>query len=309
MITTIDWCGFRTQDEIPACIEALRACFYPMGDLLTIRPRKSGWMGYTQSSDVCLADMVVGLMAYGGEGQRGWVSVNITGRGCEYIQDWVMADQVLHSLLRFEFRRVDIALTTWKREVTHDIVVAAHAAGQFKGGGKPPEMSMHTSSDPLAGKTVYIGARTSGKYLRCYEKGFEMVKGRASGMNITQIKIDGLGFIPIQDGYRVELELKAKTGLLPVDLIARRDDYFAGAYPFTASLLSAKPQVFSQSKERGPQRDLELALDNIRHQYGSTFFTALAAYHGDMGAVLQKVVGVRHNDVLLEAGVLLVDHG
>jgi hypothetical protein len=54
--------------------------------------------------------------------------------------------------------------------------------------------------------------------------------------------------------------------------------------------------------------DLAAALENCRIQYGATLFTALHAYHGDMGAVWEKILGQCHNQSLLEAGVLLVDH-
>ena len=36
--------------------------------------------------------------------------------------------------------------------------------------------------------------------------------------------------------------------------------------------------------------------------------TALHAYHGDITAVWEKILGDHHNHALLEAGVLLVDH-
>jgi hypothetical protein len=50
------------------------------------------------------------------------------------------------------------------------------------------------------------------------------------------------------------------------------------------------------------------ALANCRAQFGNTLFTALTAFHGDIGAVWDKVVGKDHNRHLVEAGVLLVDH-
>jgi hypothetical protein len=53
---------------------------------------------------------------------------------------------------------------------------------------------------------------------------------------------------------------------------------------------------------------LQAALENIRHQYGSTLFTALAAYQGDVGAVWDKIIGRKHNDALVDLGVLDVEH-
>ena len=61
-------------------------------------------------------------------------------------------------------------------------------------------------------------------------------------------------------------------------------------------------------KERAPQLDLAAALANCRIQFGPTLYTALRAYHGDMTAVWDKVVGDHHAQPLIEAGVLLVDH-
>lgn len=303
MQTTIDWCSFRTQGEVQACIEALRAIYQPMGDLITLKPRKGGWNGFKQAADVCMGDMSLGLMAYGGEAQRGWISVSITGRGCEWCLDWDRADRVLTALPRFEWRRLDIALTVRDGSISHQAVIDAHSAGRFQLGGRPPMLQEITHSDPLAGRTAYIGVRTAGKFLRCYEKGPEMVKGKAPGLHITHV--DG---VPILDIYRVELEWKAKDSALPIDAVLRRDEYFAGAYPFTASLIEAAPQVFVQRRERGPQRDLELALMHIQHQYGKTLFTAMTAYSGDVSAVWSKIVGSQHSDSLLSNGVLLVNH-
>lgn len=61
-------------------------------------------------------------------------------------------------------------------------------------------------------------------------------------------------------------------------------------------------------RERGPQLDLALALEQVRTQYGSTLFTALVAHHGDLGKVMSKIMGNKHNRRLVEAGVLMVDH-
>lgn len=302
-LTKVDWLGFRTRSEIPEALNGLRGVFGPLSDTFHVKQRKNGWMGFDQAADLCLADMKIGQIAYGGESQKGWVRVDLSGRGCEWVADWEEADDSLSRLPGYQTRRVDIALDTFKREVTHDKVVAAHRAGQFATGGKPPSMVKIEPEDPREGKTVYVGKRDQGKFLRAYEKGFELIS--KMGKEIDICAIDG---IPIGDIYRLELELKAKNADLPVDLIDKRDQYFAGAYPYLQSVLDVEPEIFSQSRERGPQRDLEAALQIMRHQYGSTLFTALAAHHGDVGAVWEKIVGVKHNENLLAAGVLLVDH-
>lgn len=301
-LTKIDWFGFRTKGEVPEVIEGLRGSFGSSAYLVKVQHRKSGWMGFKSSANVLVGDMQVGLLAFGGDSQRGNVSVNISGAGCGWIEDWDTAQDAVQSLPDFELRRVDIALDTFKRESSHEQVVQAHRDGLFTLSGRPPNMTRIEPEDSLHGRTAYVGSRENAKFFRAYEKGFEMAKGYPLGSVST---IDG---VPIEDIYRLELELKAKQGPLPVDLIDRRDEYFAGAYPYLQTVIDVKPEIFIQPRERAPQRALEAMLATARHQWGNTLFTALVAHQGDITAVWDKIVGSKHNRALLEAGVLLVDH-
>ena len=305
MQTTVDWVDFRTQADVPVVQDVIREVFYPMDELVTFRRAKAGWNGFQQRVDILMGDMFLGFLAYGGDAQGGWVFVRINGRGCEWCRDWARAEGRLVGLQRFEWRRVDIALTVKDGSITHERVVAAHTAGMFSRGGRPPVMREITHSDPLAGRTAYIGARTAAKFLRCYEKGLEMLKDVPSSFKAMYTHV---GDAPVQDIYRVELEWKAKDAPLPLDAVMRRDEYFAGAYPFTASLIDAVPELYVQRREKGPQRDLEIALMQIRHQYGKTIYTAIQALGGDISALVEKVSASSHNDALLAAGVLLVEH-
>lgn len=301
-LTTIDWLEFRSQSEPMECLEALQAVFGSNGSLLRSTPRKGGWRGFQQSRTVSIGDMHIGLMGFGGESQRGWVSLAITGTGCAWVDDWDSCESELSRLDRCEKRRIDIALDTAKREVTHDKVVAAHRAGMFTTCGKPPSMSRIEPEDPYEGRTVYVGQRDQPKFLRAYEKGYEMAR-KHPGIELSYI--DGK---PIADMYRLELELKPKHQDLPGDLIECRDQYFAGAYPYLQSVLAVEPEIFKMSREKAPQRTLASMLGVLRTQYGNSLFTALAAHGGDVGAVWDKIVGDRHNENLLADGVLLVDH-
>lgn len=259
-------------------------------------------MGFKSALDLCLGDMVVGMMAFGGESQRGSVSVNITGTGCEWLADWDRVQGAVGDLAGYEVRRLDIALDTFKREATHDKVVQAYRDGLFNLGGRPPSMTKIEPEDPYEGRTAYVGSRENAKFFRAYEKGYELARAYPKGA--IRI-IDG---VPIGDIYRLELELKAKQGPLPEDLIDKRDQYFAGAYPYLQTVIEVEPEVFVQPRERSAQTSLEAMLAHVRHQYGSTLYTALMAHQGDIGAVWEKIVGTNHNQNLLDAGVLLVEH-
>jgi DNA relaxase NicK len=260
-------------------------------------------MGFQQASQIVIGDMPLARLDFGGESQRGWVRTEISGKGCEWIEDWE-ALELVESLSSAEVRRLDIALTTWDGEITHERVVQAHTDGQFKTGGRPPDLQQITSTNERAGRTCYVGRRTSDKYFRSYEKGFEMAAKRRGGHEI--VAIDGHA---IEDIYRCELELKADCTPIGWDVIERRDQYFAGAYPFCARVLpDIEADILMRRKERGPQTDLAVALENCRIQFGPTLHTALRAFHGDMTAVWDKIIGDHHSSALLEAGVLLVEH-
>jgi DNA relaxase NicK len=305
--TTIDYLRFRARAEPPEVLKALRPMFGTIGPDLRLRPLERGADGFQQASEVVLGNMAIARMDFGGAAMRGWVRTNMTGKGCEWVQDWQAVEPV-EQLPDSQPRRVDIALTTWDGEVTHEDVVAAHTDGQFCAGGRggrPPELKQITSSDERAGRTCYVGNRKSDKFFRAYEKGFEMVS-KLRGLPGAVTHIDGKR---IEDIYRCELELKSESTDLDWSLIDKRDAYFAGAYPFCARVLpGVESDVFMRRKERAPQMDLQVALENCRIQFGPTIFTALAAYHGDMTAVWDKIIGRQHNEALLAAGVLLVDH-
>lgn len=301
--TTIDYLRFRAQDEPRAVLEAFRPMFGTLGTGLRFSHLPRGSMGFQQASQIVIGDMPVARLDFGGESQRGWVRAEMSGRGCEWVQDWDAAES-LEALGDAQIRRLDIALTTWDGEVTHERVVDAHREGRFICGGRPPELRQITSSDERAGRTCYVGKRTNDKFFRAYEKGFEMAaKVRGPG---TIVSIDGHR---VEDIYRCELELKAEARPIGWDVIERRDQYFAGAYPFCADVLpGVEADILQRRKERAPQMDLAAALENCRIQFGPTLYTALRAYHGDMTTVWDKVIGDHHNEALLQSGVLLVDH-
>jgi DNA relaxase NicK len=302
--TTVDYLRFRAQAEPRDVIEAMRPMFGDtLGAALKFRFLDRGTLGFMHAAQIVIGDMPVARMDYGGESQRGWVRTEMTGKGCEWVQEW----DALHGLEELpsaEPRRLDIALTTWDGEVTHERVVNGHTGGRFKTGGRPPELRQITSSDARAGRTCYVGQRKSDKFFRAYEKGFEMAAKSRFGGTITHYEGHR-----IEDIYRCELELKADSTPIGWDVIERRDQYFAGAYPFCADVLpGVEADILQRRKERAPQTDLQIALANCRLQFGPTLYTALRAYHGDMTAVWDKVIGDHHCQALIEAGVLLVEH-
>ena len=300
--TSIDWFRFRTQANPLEVFEALKPLFPDHARFFNLKHQPRGLLGFQQASLICASDFVIGRMDYGGESQKGWVRVDIPGKGCQ----WMQPDEIgsVEELPDAQIRRLDIALTTWNGEVTHDMVVAAHEAGRFTT-RRPPNLQQILNSD--GGRTCNIGTREkSDKFMRCYEKGFEMVSKMGGNLPGKVTHIEGSR---VEDIYRAEVELKAVSTDIPWDVVERRDQYFAGAYPFCADVLPGiEPDILKRRPEREAQTSLSAALENCRVQFGPTLFTALHAYHGDMTTVWEKISGYGHNQALIEAGVLLVDH-
>ena len=300
--TSIDWFRFRTQANPLEVFEALKPLFPDHARFFNLKHQPRGLLGFQQASLICASDFVIGRMDYGGESQKGWVRVDIPGKGCQ----WMQPDEIgsVEELPDAQIRRLDIALTTWNGEVTHDMVVAAHKAGRFTT-RRPPNLQQILNSD--GGRTCNIGTREkSDKFMRCYEKGFEMVSKMGGNLPGKVTHIEGSR---VEDIYRAEVELKAVSTDIPWDVVERRDQYFAGAYPFCADVLPGiEPDILKRRPEREAQTSLSAALENCRVQFGPTLFTALHAYHGDMTTVWEKIIGYGHNQALIEAGVLLVDH-
>lgn len=301
--TNIDWLRFRTQAEPREVFEALKPAFPDHAKFFNLKPQSKGLLGFQQGALICADDFVIGRMDYGGESQKGWVRVDIPGKGCQWMQPGEIG--AVEALPSAQIRRLDIALTTWAGEIGHDQVVEAHREGRFITSGRPPNLQQILNSD--GGRTCNIGKREkSDKYMRCYEKGHEMLAklgGHLPG-KVTHIENSR-----IEDIYRCEVELKAVTKDIPWEVVERRDHYFAGAYPFCADILpNVDADILKCRPEREAQVSLAASLENARVQFGPTFFTALHAYGGDMTAVWDKIMGDHHNQALIEAGVLLVDH-
>ena len=300
--TSVDWLRFRTQADVIPGLEALRSLYGPQAGALNLHHLPRGKDGFQRGAEVRLADLSIGRVDFGGESQRGWVRWNITGQGCEWVTDWDAIEEV-EALPAAELRRVDVALTTWQGEVTHEQVVAAHEAGRFTCGGRPPNMRLILNSDTRRGRTCEVGKRGSDKFLRAYEKGFELA-GKWAALNLTHI--DGFA---IEDIFRCEVELQAETRPVPWEVVPRRDQYFAGSYPFCADILpGVEADILTRRPERSPQYELAAMLEQVRTQFGKALYTAMVARHGDFGAVWERIVGREHHQGLVQAGVLLVDH-
>lgn len=322
-LTSIDFYAYRCREGAGTTQKALGAIFSGAPDQISIVRRKTGWKGYERSYNVCIGDMPVGLVAEGGDNQRGWSYVGISGQGCNWVKDWDRAQEAASACDGYDLKRVDIAYDTFDTAKGFDGALAAYRAGGFNTGGRNPKCEPMKPERFEDSAIIRVGNRERDKYYRGYEKGKQMLGPQIAAASRKE-DFDPVQWathsMPVQHGdeivlgntfdwFRHEVELKPKSGPLPEDLIDRRDQYFAGAYPYLSTVLEGvESQAFVARRDVHPKLELNLRLEAMRMQWGNTLFTALAAHSGDVGAVWEKIVGHKHSQSLLEAGVLLVDH-
>lgn len=268
--------------------------------------------------------MPVGLIAEGGDNQRGWAYVGITGQGCDWVRDWDRAQEVAGNSDGYSLKRVDLAYDTFDVTKGFDAALASYRLGGFNTGGRPPKCEPMKPERWEDSAIIRVGNRERDKYYRGYEKGKELLGPRIAAaaakedFDLAEFALHSTlilqGNEPVlartMDWFRHEVEFKPVTRPLPEDLIDNRDQYFAGAYPYLATVCDGvEAQTFMARRDVHPKLSLDLALEAMRAQWGNTLFTALAAHGGDVGAVWEKIVGRKHSKALLEAGVMLVDHG
>jgi len=325
--THVDWWSWRSKSGPEEVRRALQAAIGDERFPVQLRQRKGGYQGYEESAAVLIGDIEAGLVAWGGANQKGWSYASLTGAGCSWVGDWDMAQEAAGECKQYEVRRVDVALDVYDGQSSFDATLAAYRDGAFSpaGQGRPPKCEPMKPERGQDSAIIRIGDRASNKYFRGYEKGKQLIGPAMAAamasdpegfewadwlMHREPRLVDGeVLAVAIWDWWRMELELKPKTAPLPEDVIDKRDQYFAGAYPYLGQVLQGvEPEALVMRRDRGPQLRLALALAHIRKQYGATLRTALVAYHGDITAVWDRVCSEKLNERLVSAGVLMVEH-
>jgi len=282
--TSVDRFCFRTREN-PGLVASFSRTIFPPG--VEIVCLEKGGLGYEKRLQVTHGGDLVLTAFYGGDHQKNTQYVDITGKGCGLIK-W---DDPLVQRLIDEYipgtilKRIDIALDFYHGEVTHDCIKRAYQDDGFTNYRNKPRCNYvgPTFDDSDQGRTIYIGTRGKGLFLRCYEKGKKEYRSENN---------------PLPNWYRIELELRpAKTPILPPSYyIQNRDNFFAGSYPFLGQLL---PNVIPEKSRKGKDDGLELMqlLEQIQKQYGPTLKTAIDILGVD--TVLQAVVDPTRDNLKL----------
>lgn len=316
--TFIDYLRFRFKASPFDALEAFRPAFgFSSSDLVELGGSEKGKDGWEERRPIILADdEVIGWIDYGGESQRGWSRWDMSGEGCSWIScgGWRHLVDSLPSI-GAELRRVDVALDFFEGEVLHDDVLSAYDRGLFKKPhvGRSPKLKKVETSCPTDGRTIYIGARTSSRFIRCYEKGWErLAKSKVpESFKTASNRFYFRRNTPSSpaDYYRLEVELKAVDGfLIPLDILTNPDSFFAGAAPYFESLVESAPSRLVQPPSDFLKvQTLQSSMLHCSRAYGGLLRSLLELYGDSVESrvlIFDALCSQNPADSLVRAGCL-----
>lgn len=224
-----------------------------------------GWNGYQHRIDLG----PYGLLAFGGEAQRGTFHFELNAHACKLIADW-NAVRVWGETYEASITRLDLAHDDFAgAQINIDKALESFREGQFSTNGRPPAAQFIDDLGSNKGKTLYIGQRTSGKLLRIYEKGKQLGD-------------------PGSTWLRAEVELHNKGRYIPWNAVTSPGKYLAGAYPALAFLSTEQDRL--RTTQRAGQISYETMVRNLRTQGGKSLNVMCKVLEGDTAAVLSQVM-------------------
>ena len=188
-------------------------------------------------------------------GQRNTYLVMLSGRGCSMAKEgW---EQRLYTFLttvatRGKLTRIDIAHDDFDgTKINLDWGNMMDGMGGFQNGNRPPnvEHKGNWKRPNGRGRTLNIGSRESGMYLRLYEK------GRAEGD-------------PDDNWQRAEVEFKSRDRILPFTMLLSPSEYFIAAYPCFQMLSEDIQPERIETMKKAATINAHAALEIIKKQYG-----------------------------------------
>ena len=274
-IAHIDWLAFTVKfienKELHWLALELRQ-FLPR---LVLNPTGKGWNGYKERHTISHADYVgdLGLIAHGGDNQRGTASIQLNAQACALITDWSAFQQWCEKHAS-KITRIDLA----HDDMTGEVLTIAKSLqwlqdGLFSNNGAREGVTAIKGRliDDLGsgdGKTLYIGNRKSGKMLRIYEKGRQL--GDKSSYWV-----------------RAEVELKDKDRIIPWDILVNPSQYLAAAYPCLKYLSSIQSKI--KTIRKSVSTSLDAAIHNLRNTGGKLINLMKQKECGDAFAVVNEL--------------------
>jgi len=237
---------------------------------LAALPTGKGWNGYKQRYDLKhgATGASLGLLAYGGESQRGSAHAELNAQACALIADWSSV-QAWGEQHRANITRVDLAHDDYTGQtVSVETGLAWHKSGEFNSNGRPAKARLIDDLGTGDGKTLYVGNRAYGKMLRIYEKGRQLGD-------------------PDSPWVRVEVELHNKSRMVPWVVLEYPGYYLAGSYPCLAYLATEQRRI--ETIRKAVSISLDASVHHLRQTGGKLLNLMMHQYDGDAFAVVNEL--------------------
>lgn len=315
----IDWLAFSAEEPLDYFIKFVNR-FLPQASLFSER---KGWQGYTSHYKINLYGQTVGILAYGGQQNKPYIS--LTGKACLEIEkshDWDEVARVISVFFNHKLSRVDLKLDFFFNEVSHNFLKQAYQDGKFK----LPKARTNPKIDPREpvrgdgtpdGWTLYIGDRKGGKFFRGYEKGMEVFKKlpELAQKNFNDAFYNGSIFVgedhnppegaTLKDWYRMEIEYKAIDRTLPLEMLINRDSYFAGSYPICEEVLKVASPLRPKTLPNNLDVNVALMLKHQGDGYGAFDYSLISQGYHPIDLLARVIKGHwGHSQRYLQAGGL-----
>lgn len=316
--TKIDWLAFTSV----ASVEALQLVLAVVWPGVVFSRNSHGMPGYPDSDAVLVEGVQYGLMGYGAKHGRNFVS--LTGTACKTLTDELVS--VFHDALSLDevdatLSRIDLCLDFYRGERTYDHARAAYDKLGFRrprANADPELKEVGTTKGGInLGRTMYVGKRDGHVMARIYEKGLEVFAKlpedqRAMSENREFERLLGTppgaelqpAFVA-DDWLRLEVEYKkqGKDLPLPLSMMLRRDEFFAGAYPYFADALGVADGVRPAALKSDFQVELVSMISHAKRSYGSLIHSLRELGFTDSDVVQYLTTG-RNNEKLVRSGLL-----
>lgn len=308
--TKIDWLGYTSE----APPDAIRMGLQVLWPDVVFSKKQGGMPGYPDCQAILVDGVQYGLFGYGAKThERSFVS--LPGTGCATLTPELI-DLAHEMLLTIDARlsRLDICLDFYNGERTFDHALFSYDRGDFKGskGGVNPRQKLIgevTGEGKNLGRTMYVGARGGEKMARIYEKGLEVfahLPGELREMSEARALVFNLEDKAFADSWlRVEIEFtrQKKERDLPLDMLTKRDEYFAGAYPYCADALGVADGLRPLTLKTDLEVDLIKLISNLKRSYGSVVHTMKELQFTDK-EVVEHITSGTNNNRLVKSGML-----
>lgn len=272
----IDWLAFTLHPAQGKDWRWVRSCLAHVFGIVSESWQGTGksWSGYKHRVDLIHPSdrgesLNLGLVAWGGESQKGTVHVSLNAQACARIIDWEEIRSWGESTGSV-ITRVDVAHDDFEG-VTVNIDQARqwYATGGFNSNGRPPGGRLIDDLDSGKGKTFYVGNRSFGKLCRVYEKGKE--EGD-----------------PLSPWCRVEVEWRNKGREITWNVVTAPGIYIAGAYPCLYYLSEHQEKIKTIRKAASIQYPHMVAW--VKSAAGRALNVINQVEGGDAEAVLKQVL-------------------